>query len=100
MPSSDAMTGVPASATMLPGLAMVGLAVWFGSTRLLRKRREGGLESDLAVEFAGPVDLVSKFVIRPPAPAPTQPWWLAWWQPETWTDSIRSLLRERRFKWR
>jgi len=94
-----AAVGAPGVATVLPGLAIVGFAVWFGSTRLLRRRRGYNAASDLAVEFVGPVDFASKFVIRPPAPAPTQPWWLAWWQPQSWMNSLQTRLRERRFKW-
>ena len=97
--TKNAAAITPGAATMLPGLAMVGLGVWFGTTRLVRRRRANDAADGLAVEFAGPTDFASKFVIRPPSPAPTQPWWLSWWQPQSWMDSARSLLRERRFKW-
>jgi hypothetical protein len=97
--AKSAATIGPGAATMLPGLVMVGFGVWLGATRLLRRRREGGMASDLAVEFAGPVDFASKFIIRPPAPGRTQPWWQAWWEQQSWLESLRSRLRERGFKW-
>jgi hypothetical protein len=89
----------PGAATMLPGLGIVGFGVWFGSTRILRRRREQELASDMAVEFVGPVDFASRFVIRPPALGHTQPWWQAWWERQAWIESLQSRFRERRFKW-
>jgi murein DD-endopeptidase MepM/ murein hydrolase activator NlpD len=109
--TKNAAAVTPGAATMIPGLGMVGFGVWLGSTRLLRRRRASDGTADLAVEFAGPVDFASKFVIRPPAPGRTPQWqswlerqsWLgsakSWVERQSWLEAMRSRLRERRFKW-
>src|SRR5205814_5728891 len=50
-------------ATLLPGVAVVGFGLWFGVTRMMRRRRDQGFASDLAVEFAGPGELADRFLI-------------------------------------
>jgi murein DD-endopeptidase MepM/ murein hydrolase activator NlpD len=80
-------------ATLLPGVAVVGFGLWFGVTRVLRRRRDRGFASDLAIEFTAPVELADKFLLRLPAPRGWEPWWRSW---QSHAHARWQRLRERR----